>query len=110
MDKVLWPFGKADVLTPDYAATIAVTIENRLTVINLSLTNPATLNLTIDSEIEDGALLQLNVLAQDNADDLTLGTAIDGPNIVGVTTKTKSQGFILSGGVFRPNGAAVQID
>jgi len=111
MDKVLWPFGKADVLAPAYAAAIAVTIENRMTIINLTLTNPATLNLTIDGEIEDGALLQLNVTAQDVADDLSLGTAIDGPNIVcAVAGKTKSQSFKLSNGVFRPDGASVQID
>ena len=114
-DKMMWPVGKADVLSPAYAATIAVTIVNRKTIIKLALTGNATLDLTLDSEISrstaPGAELQLEVSSDGTARTLTLGTAIDGPNIVGVISKTFTQGFELSDdGIFKPVGLAVQIN
>lgn len=106
-----YPWGEADVQTPAYAATIAVTVKNSMTILNFAqLTGDATLNLTIDAELPVGAILQAKVPAQTDGFDLTLGTGIDGPAIVGVTGKTKTQGFIYDGTSFKPTGTAVQID
>lgn len=114
-DKIMWPAGKADVQSPAYAAAIAVDITNRKTLLKLALTGNATLNLTIDAEISRassaGAQLQIEVTSDGTARTLTLGAGIDGPNIVGVISKTFSQGFELSNnGVFKPVGVAVQVD
>ncbi len=110
-DLIKWPIGAADVQAPAYAATIAVTIRNQNTQLNFAqLTGDATLNLTIDAEVTKGAIIQMLVPASTNGFDLTLGTGIDGPDIVGVATKNKSQGFQYDGTSFKPMGAAVQID
>lgn len=108
---VAWPDGAADVLTPDYAATIAVTVRNKMTVIApAQLTGNATLNITPASQLAAGAIVVLKVKATTNSFDMTLGSSIDGPNIVGVATKTKTQAFVFDGANFIPTGAAVQID
>jgi hypothetical protein len=106
-----YPVGNADVQALAYAATQNVTIKNEMTVLAFAiLTGDTTLNLTITPGVRNGARLLLIVPATNNADDLTLGTAIDGPVIVGVATKTKTQAFTLYNGVFYPEGASVQID
>lgn len=110
-DLIKWPFGEPDVQAPAYAAVIAVTIRNFLTFLNFAqLTGDATLNLTIDAEVRKGAIIVVLVPASTNGFDLTLGTGIDGPDIVGVTAKNKSQSFIYDGTSFKPFGASVQID
>jgi len=61
------PFGGAELQTPVYGATIAVTITNSETVITPgTLTGPATINLTIDSEVQGGAEIAL-ILTDDGA-------------------------------------------
>jgi hypothetical protein len=110
-EKIMWPWGEADVQTPAYAAVIAVTIANMLTILNFAqLTGDATVNLTIDSNVRKGAIIQAVVPASTSGFDLTLGAGIDGPDIVGVTAKTKTQAFVYDGTRFVPTGAAVQID
>ncbi|MFD0997690.1 hypothetical protein ACFQ21_00160 [Ohtaekwangia kribbensis] len=111
IEKINWPQGEADAQTLAYAATQAVTITNMMTILTFAiLTGDTTLNLTIDSQVRKGAKLVLKVPATNNADDLTLGTGIDAPVIVGVATKTKTQSFTYDGTLFIPDGAAVQID
>jgi hypothetical protein len=111
MEKINWPFGEADKQELDYALTIAATITNMFTILVLeSLGGVATLNLTVDSQVREGAMVALVVPADDDAYDLTLGTGIDGPVIVGVAGKTNTQGFIYDGTAFRPMGAYCQID
>jgi len=111
IEKVNWPFGAADKQTLEYGATIAATIVNMFTILTLEvLEGVATLNLTIDSQVREGAILAIKVPATSDADDVTLGTGIDGPAIVGVAGKTNTQGFMYDGTAFRPMGAYVQID
>jgi hypothetical protein len=108
---ISYPHGAADLQTPAYAATQALTISNECTILSFAiLTGDTTLNLTINSTIRKGATLLIVAPATTNGDDITLGTGIDGPNIVGVTGKTKTQGFIYDGTSFKPMGASVQID
>lgn len=111
MDKIKYPFGAAETQTLAYAATQEVTIWNQLTILVFAiLTGDTTLNLTIDSQVTKGAEILVIVPATNNADDLTLGTGIDAPVIVGVATKTKTQKFTYDGTKFVANGAIVQID
>ena len=110
-EKINWPQGEADLQELAYAAVQAVTITNMLTYLVLAiLTGDTTLNLTIDAQVRVGALLMIEVPATANADDLTLGTGIDAPAIVGVAGKTKTQLFMYNGTKFVPAGAIVQID
>lgn len=109
--QISYPTGAADVQALAYAATQNVTIKNQMTVLDFSiLTADTTLNITLTPGIRNGARLLLKVPATNNADDLTLGTGIDAPVIVGVATKTKTQEFVLYNGTFLPAGAVVQID
>lgn len=109
--KINYPVGNADVQALAYAATQNIVISNEMTILAFAiLTGDTTLNLTITPGIRNGARLLLIVPATNSADDVALGTGIDGPAIVGVATKTKTQAFTLYNGVFYPDGAVVQID
>lgn len=111
MEIINWPQGKADKQTLPYAAVQPVTITNMFTILMFNiLTGNTTLNLTIDSQVREGALLLVKIPATSNGNDVTLGSGIDAPNIVGVATKTKTQLFVYDGAVFVPAGAIVQID
>lgn len=111
VEKINWPQGEADKQDLAYLATQEVTIRNMMTILNFAiLTGDTTLNLTIDSQVRKGARLLLKVPATASADDLTLGTGIDAPVIVGVAGKTKTQEFVYDGTRFVPAGAVVQID
>lgn len=111
METINWPHGEADKQTLAYAAVQAVTITNMMTILVFAiLTGDTTLNLTIDSQVREGARLLVKVPATNNADDLTLGNGIDAPAIVGVAGKTKTQEFVYDGTLFVPAGAVVQID
>jgi hypothetical protein len=111
VEKINWPQGLADEQSLSFATTIAATITNMLTILTLAqLTADATLDLTIDSQVREGAIVHLVVPALTNGFDLTLGAGIDGPAIVGVATKTKTQSFFYDGTSFKPFGTAVQIN
>lgn len=110
-EKINWPQGEADLQELAYAAVQAVTITNILTYLVFAiLTGDTTLNLTIDAQVRVGSFLMIEVPATANADDLTLGTGIDAPSIVGVAGKTKTQLFLFNGTKFVPAGAIVQVD
>lgn len=112
IEQVQWPFGEADKQDLAYAATQNVEIRNMMTILTFAiLTGDTTLNLTpIGENVRPGARVLLIVPATNSGDDITLGQGIDGPNIVGVATKTKTQEFVYDGVRFVPAGAAVQID
>lgn len=108
--EISFPFGNANVQSLAYAAIQSVTIKNHMTILDFSiLTGATTLDLAITPGIRDGARLLVKVPAT-ATEVLTLGAGIDGPAIVGVAGKTKTQAFTLRNGVFYPDGAAVQID
>lgn len=110
MDKVLFPWGAADVLTPVHATTHNVEINNMMTIFRPGvLTANSTLNVTVGDQVRDGARL-LVMAKTDATETLALGTGIDAPTIVGVAGKTKCQEFVLVNGTFVATGAVVQID
>jgi len=110
MEKIQWPFGDADLQTPAYAAALAVSIDNRKTVLAPAiLTGNCTLNLTIASGLRVGAELILKVKAT-GSETLTPGTGMQGPAIAGTAGKTKVVPYQFDGTSFVAIAAAVQID
>lgn len=111
VEKIQWPFGVADVIEPaTLTGAIAVTIENRFSILKTGLlTGNATLNLTIDPQVEKGA--QLLVLSKTTATEtMTPGTGMTGPVYAGVAGKTKAQLWVYDGTTFKPTAVAFQID
>jgi hypothetical protein len=74
--EVLFPL--AEVKTPAYAATLAVTVKQMDTFLQpAELTGNATINLTIDAQVTAGAKLHLKLDADSTARVVTLGTGFD---------------------------------
>lgn len=110
VEKINWPFGPAAHEKPAYTATIALTIKNQRTIIEPAiLTGNLTLDLTIDSQVQKGAIIDLTIKTT-ATETTTLGTGIDGPAVVGVAGKTWTQSFFYDGVSFKPCGAKIQID
>ena len=111
MGNVQWPAGVADLQEPAYSATLAVTVTSRKTILKPAiLTGDMTINVTVDEEVPVGAELVHIQAATASADDVTYGTAIDGPVLVGVAGKTKVTNFVYDGVSFKQTGGFVQID
>lgn len=110
IEKINWPFGPAVHEKPAYAPTIALTIKNQRTIIEPAiLTGNLVLDLTIDSQVQKGAIVDL-IIKTTATETITLGTGIDGPPMVGVAGKTRTQSFFYDGTSFKPCGTSVQID
>lgn len=105
------PFGAAGTITIEATGTTAATISNAITYVETlpTLTGNATLNLTLSSELNAGALLHLKVKTT-ATETFTFGTGIDGPVVTGVAGKTWCQSFWYDGTIFLPCGAKIQID
>lgn len=105
-----WPFGPADLQQPAYAATLAVTITSNVTILDPAiLTGNMTINLTIDSEVQRGAILQCQ-LTTTATEVTTFGTGFSSPTLTGVAGKTKVMTFMYDGTSFKPSAAGYQID
>ena len=110
MASIKYPIGDADVQSPAFATTQAITITNDYTIFSpVSATDNVTLNLTIDTGINIGATL-LVIWLTDGTEALTFGTGITAPAITGVAAKTHAQTFTFTGTVFIAVGAEIQID
>ena len=105
------PFGAATAVTIEATGTTALTISNDVTYVETlpTLTGNATLNLTLSSELNAGAMLFLKVKTT-ATETFTFGTGIDAPTVTGVAGKTWTQGFWYDGTTFLPMGAKIQID
>jgi hypothetical protein len=106
-----FPFG--DIATASISADAsndAITISTNATLITTaSLTSSATLDLTIDDEVEAGAFLHIKCTTN-GSETFAFGTGIDAPTVTGSAGKTWCQGFIYNGTAFYPMGAKIQID
>lgn len=92
-----YPFGKADHVTPAYAAAITVAIANSKTIIEPAiLTGALTLNITPDAEQLEGDEIIVKIKAT-GTEVTTFGTGIDGIAITGVAGKTKTKTFVFDG-------------
>lgn len=107
---IRYPFGEADVQSPASAATIAVSVTNSKTIVNLSLDTAATVNVTIDEDLPTGAELHLKITSDGTGRDVTCGTNLTGPVISGVASKTKVASFVYDGSAFVASGASIQLD
>lgn len=110
-DSINWPFGDADKQTPAHAAVQPVTVIDQLTILApATMSADITVNLTIDSNVKQGAMLMLIVKSDGTARQVTLGTGFTGLAIAGVISKTKVALFMYDGTTFKPVALAVQID
>jgi hypothetical protein len=74
-----------------------------------TLTGNATLDLTLDSDLKAGAMLNIKVKTT-GTETFTFGTGIDAPVVTGSAGKTWCQSFWYDGTIFLPCGAKIQID
>jgi len=110
--------GKIEVVFPTHegqaptaGATIAVNINRQVTTIDLGeLAAAATLNATVSSDVERGAIIHVKALSDGTARTVTFGTGFTSPALAGTISKTKVQSFIYDGTTFLPMGASLQID
>lgn len=108
---IQYPFGNADVQSPAYAATLAVTITDQLTILSpATLTGALTVNLTIATGVRTGARLLCVLLSDTTARTTTFGTGFTSGTLAGVISKTKTIEFVYDGTTFKPTSAGVQID
>ncbi len=105
------PFGAAATLTIAATGTTAATISNDVTYVETlpTLTGNATLDLTLSSELNAGAMIHLKVKTT-ATETFTFGTGIDAPTVTGGAGKTWCQSFWYDGTIFLPCGAKIQID
>lgn len=105
------PFAAEQALVIAATGTTAATISAQVTSTEAltTLTGNATLDLTIDSQLKAGAVLNLKVKTT-ATETFTFGTGIDGPVVTGVAGKTWCQSFWYDGTIFLPQGAKIQID
>lgn len=106
---IKYPFGPADVQAPEYAGTLALTITNQKTIVDVDLTGACTVNLTIDDEVIAGAELLIVASSDGTARTLTPGTGFTGVAVAGVISKTKSMKFEYNGSTF-VYVSSIQID
>lgn len=105
------PFGDPQILEIAATGNTAVTVKNFLTKNSVipTLTGNATLTVTKDPELKDGAVIHL-VIKTTATETFTFAGDIVAPVVTGVGGKTWSQGFILTAGKFYPMGAKIQVD
>ena len=111
-DTIKWPFGPATSEALTATGVQAITIENSSTILDgvtLQATGARTINLTIDSEIQAGAKLQLRTKSNATENNI-FGTGITAVTFAGVAGKTFSISFTYDGSTFTPDGEQVQID
>jgi len=107
-----FPFGALQTIVIGATGAQAVTVKNNFTYIDgvtTQATGDRTLNVTIDPEVQKGALV---LVASKSAatQKMTFGDGITGPESTGVAGKTKTQLFVFTGVAFVAAGAEVQLD
>lgn len=109
--KITTVFPSAEKQSLASAAVIAALVERTTTVLDLgTLSNDATLNLTLGSDIPVGALLLVKAGSDATARTLTLGTKFLSPALAGAISKNKSQLFMFDGSNFVATAAAVTLN
>lgn len=108
------PFGSAvDTLSPAHAATLAVTITEPVTVLNIAThaSVAVTLNLTLATTPPDGATLLVNFPVGATLRQLTPGTNMGG-TVTTLATASKAYNwlFMFNTDKFYPVSAPVQIN
>lgn len=100
-----------DLLTPAYAATLAVTVDEMKTILKPgTLTGNMTLNLTVSDDLPEGAELHLHVTSDGSQRTITMGTKLLAPALVTAASKQHKQVFTYDGTNFVANAAAIQLN
>jgi hypothetical protein len=101
MSKPKFPFGAADAQSKAYAATIAATITDAKTFLTLGqLTGAATLNLTVDPQLEAGAELLIKTSVDGTNRVLTPGTGMTGTAQTLTANKSQLLVYVYDGTAF----------
>lgn len=110
MAELIFPFGKADSQSVTPAAGVAAaTIANNLTIVDLgTLAANTTLNLTLDKDLNAGAVLIVKAASDGTARSLTFGTGCTAAAVSGTINKTKTKMLMFNGTTFL--GLNEQID
>lgn len=88
MEKIRFPFGKADQVAVTGAASMTTEISNTLTHITIStLAQDSTLNLTAVADLPVGARVLIRAGSDGTARALTPGTGMEGPVVAGTISK-----------------------
>jgi hypothetical protein len=104
-EEIKWPFGAADVQTPDYAATLNLALLNNKTTVKVTLTDACTINAVADDELQAGAELVLEITADNVAGvTATLGSGFAGDNIVVADTEVARATFEYDGSQWLQTG------
>ena len=110
-DKVLWPFGAADVVSPVFAVNISVDVENTLTIVKMPVLTAATnIDLVIDSEIRVGAMLIVQADQGATGRNVAFGTNIIGDDLVGVANDKDTVTMVYDGSMFRITSKEKTVD
>jgi len=110
MADIKFPYGATDHQQPAFAATLAVTTKNGITLLEPAiLTGNMTVNVTLDAEQEKGSMLIVKVKTT-GTETFTYGTNITAGVVTGVAGKTFLQAFIFDGVAFVAIADKFQID
>ncbi len=112
-DEIKYPFGAADEQAMTATGAQALTITDQVTLVDgvtVESTGNRTINLTIGSEVKEGAIILVQSKSDASANDMIFGTGITGPTVTGVNTKTHNFLFMYNGTAFVQQGLSVQID
>lgn len=96
----VYPFGPATEYTATSAATIALDVNNTMTVVTVSLDTNTTVNLTVSEETRTGSMLYIKATSDGTARSVTPGTGMTGTAISGTISKTKMLSFVYDGATF----------
>lgn len=101
--RISWPEGNLDKQNFANAAAYEATIWNAKTIVELTPTEAGTLNLVIDSELEDGAELHVFIDQDAAGRDISLGTNMEGTDMAGAANAKQAFRFIYNKttGLFR---------
>ncbi len=110
-ETIKWPFGKATVVTPEYAASVAIEVENNKTVVKLpALTGAIELEITAHAELGVGA--EVLVIADQGATgrNVTFAGEAVGDGITGVANDKDVAKLEYDGAQFRVVGIYKTVD
>ena len=106
------PFGPADIQTPTFASTIELTIENSVTVVQLTVTAAVTFSLATITQgfaHNAGDTITFTLVDDGSASTVTWGTGLTAVASALVASKTLNVTFIYDGANYVAN-SSIQID
>lgn len=110
-DKILYPFGEAEVIAPESAAVYSINITNRLTLLNLAPAAAGVLNLVADDQLPVGSEVNVTVTQGGTGRNITIGVAgdtITAPALTGVPNDVDTIELVWVGTKWQAKTAAWQ--